>query len=108
MDIALLKTFLEVARLRRLAGGRLRQLLFSLTSNRVLGALVGVVVTVVFQSSGATTVLLIGMASAGILGLAQALGVILGADIGTTITAMLAALVMSVSALATSDWLASK
>ncbi|MBN2537576.1 Na/Pi symporter [candidate division WOR-3 bacterium] len=72
--------------LRRLAGGRLRQLLFSLTSNRVLGALVGVVVTVVFQSSGATTVLLIGMASAGILGLGQALGVILGADIGTTIT----------------------
>jgi phosphate:Na+ symporter len=72
--------------LRRLAGGRLRQLLFSLTSNRVLGALVGVVVTVVFQSSGATTVLLVGMASAGILGLGQALGVILGADIGTTVT----------------------
>jgi phosphate:Na+ symporter len=72
--------------LRRLAGRRLRELLFSLTSNRVLGALVGVLVTTVFQSSGATTVLLVSMASVGVLGLAQALGVILGADIGTTIT----------------------
>ncbi len=72
--------------LRRLAGGRLRQMLFSLTSNRILGALAGVVVTVVFQSSGATSALLVGLASAGILTLGQALGVILGADIGTTIT----------------------
>jgi len=72
--------------LRRLAGKRLRALLFSLTSNRLLGALVGAGVTVVFQSSGATTALLVGMASAGILGLGQALGVILGADLGTTLT----------------------
>ena len=72
--------------LRRLAGRRLRQLLFSLTSNRLLGSLIGVLVTTVFQSSSATTVLLVSMASAGILGLGQALGVMLGADIGTTIT----------------------
>jgi phosphate:Na+ symporter len=72
--------------LRRLAGNRLRQLLFSLTSNRILGALIGVVVTAVFQSSSATTVLLVSMASAGLLTLGPALGVILGADIGTTIT----------------------
>jgi len=77
--------------LRRMAGNRLRELLFSLTSRRVLGALVGVVVTVVFQSSSATTVLLMGMASAGILALGQALAVILGADIGTTVTVQLLA-----------------
>jgi phosphate:Na+ symporter len=72
--------------LRRLAGRRLRELLFSLTSNRVLGALAGVVVTLAFQSSTATVSLLVGMGSAGILGLSQALGVVLGADLGTTVT----------------------
>ncbi|HDQ99285.1 MAG TPA: Na/Pi cotransporter family protein [candidate division WOR-3 bacterium] len=72
--------------LRRVAGKRLRALLFSLTANRFLGVLVGIIVTTVLQSSGATTTLLIGLASAGILGLGQALGVILGADIGTTLT----------------------
>lgn len=72
--------------LRRLAGNRLRELLFSLTSNRVLGALSGVVVTLAFQSSTATVSLLVGMGSAGILGLSQALGVVLGADLGTTVT----------------------
>lgn len=75
--------------LRRLAGNRLRELLFSLTANRVLGALAGVAVTLAFQSSTATVTLLVGMASAGILGLSQALGVLLGADLGTTVTVQL-------------------
>lgn len=72
--------------LRRLAANRVRELLFSLTRHRALGALAGIVVTVIFQSSSATVSLLIGMASAGLLTLGQSLGVILGADIGTTIT----------------------
>lgn len=72
--------------LRRLAGDRLRQALYSLTANRWLGALVGIIITVIFQSSSATTVLLVGLASAGILSLTRSLAVVLGADIGTTIT----------------------
>ena len=78
--------------LRRLAGNRVRELLFSLTGNRVLGALSGIGVTVIFQSSSATITLLVGMASAGLLTLAQSLGVILGADIGTTVTVQVLAL----------------
>lgn len=77
--------------LRRLAGERLREALFALTKHRALGALVGVVVTVIFQSSSATITLLVGMASAGLLTLGQSLGVILGADIGTTVTVQILA-----------------
>jgi len=77
--------------LRRLAGNRLRQLLFSLTANRFLGALVGIGVTVIFQSSSATITLLVSMASAGLLNVTQALGVVLGADIGTTVTVQILA-----------------
>lgn len=75
--------------LRRLAGNRLRQVLFSLTANRVLGALAGILVTLVFQSSTAAVSLLIGLASVGIISLSQALGVVLGADLGTTVTVQL-------------------
>lgn len=75
--------------LRRLAGNRLREALFTLTRNRLLGLLVGIVVTVVFQSSTAVTSLLISLASSGLITLAQSLGVLLGADIGTTITVQL-------------------
>lgn len=75
--------------LRRLAGNRLREALFNLTGNRLLGLLVGIVVTVVFQSSTAVTNLLISLASSGLITLAQSLGVLLGADIGTTITVQL-------------------
>ena len=77
--------------LRRLAGNRLRELVFNLTRHRVLGVVVGIVVTVVFQSSSATTALLVGFATTGLLSLGQALGVILGADIGTTLTVQLLA-----------------
>jgi phosphate:Na+ symporter len=75
--------------LRRLAGDRLRQVLFSLTRNRLLGLVVGVMITAIFQSSNATVSLLISLASTGLLTLGQSLGVILGADIGTTLTVQL-------------------
>jgi len=77
--------------LRRLAGEKVRELLFALTRRRTLGALVGIGVTVVFQSSSATITLLVSMASAGLLTLTQSLGVILGADIGTTVTVQILA-----------------
>lgn len=77
--------------LRRLAGEKVRELLFALTRRRTLGALVGIGITVIFQSSSATITLLVSMASAGLLTLTQSLGVILGADIGTTITVQILA-----------------
>ncbi len=78
--------------LRRLAGGRLREAIFSFTRNRYLGLVVGVVVTAIFQSSGAVISLLVSLASSGLVTLGQSLGVILGADIGTTITVQLLSL----------------
>ncbi|MEO0115193.1 MAG: Na/Pi symporter [candidate division WOR-3 bacterium] len=78
--------------LKRLAGNRLRDVLFNLTKNRFLGVLVGIAVTAILQSSTATTILLVVFAASGILGLGQSLGVILGADIGTTLTAQLLSL----------------
>src|SRR6266850_2584708 len=73
------------------AGTRLRHLLSTLTGNRLKALLVGAGVTAVLQSSSATTVMLVGFASAGLLSLKQTIGVILGADIGTTITVQLLA-----------------
>ncbi|HEX9505620.1 MAG TPA: Na/Pi symporter, partial [Acidimicrobiia bacterium] len=77
--------------LQRAAGTRLRHLLSTLTGNRLKSLLVGAGVTAVLQSSSATTVMLVGFASAGLLSLKQIIGVILGADIGTTITVQLLA-----------------
>ena len=71
--------------LQKSAGGKMKQLLGVLTSHRILGVLVGALVTAVIQSSSATTV--IGFVNAGIINLTQAVGVIMGANIGTTITA---------------------
>ena len=68
-------------------GSRMKDLLEKLTRNRILGFLLGVFVTVVIQSSSATTVMVMGFINAGIMDLAQATGVIFGANIGTTITA---------------------
>ncbi len=73
------------------AGGRMRQILGSLTSNPFKGMLVGAFITAVIQSSSATTVMLVGFASSGLMGLTQTIGVILGADIGTTVTVQLIA-----------------
>lgn len=75
--------------LQKSAGGRMKQLLGILTNHRILGVLVGALVTAVIQSSSATTVMVVGFVNAGIISLTQAVGVIMGANIGTTITAWL-------------------
>lgn len=77
--------------LQRAAGTRLRHVLSTLTGNRFKALAVGAGVTAVLQSSSATTVMLVGFASAGLLSLRQTIGVILGADVGTTVTVQLLA-----------------
>ncbi len=77
--------------LQRAAGARLRTIVSSLTKNRFLGLGVGIIVTVFLQSSTATTIMLVGFVSSGLMTLPQSIGVILGADIGTTITVQLLA-----------------
>jgi len=77
--------------LTRVAGDRMKEILAKLTTNRVMGLVTGTFVTAVIQSSSVTTVMLVGFVSAGLLSLSQAVGVILGADIGTTITAQIVA-----------------
>ena len=73
------------------AGSQLRTVLSAVTSNRLKALLVGAGITAIIQSSGATTVMLVGFASSGLIRLSEALGVILGADIGTTLTVQLIA-----------------
>lgn len=73
--------------MQKTAGGRMKQFLGMLTNNRVMGVLLGALITAIIQSSGATTVMVVGFVSAGVLNLTQAVGVIMGANIGTTITA---------------------
>ena len=73
--------------MQKTAGGKMQKLLGLLTSNRFIAILVGALVTAIIQSSGATTVMVVGFVNAGILTLTQAAGVIMGANIGTTITA---------------------
>lgn len=75
------------AGLQKAAGNKLRNILSSMTSNRFKGVLTGLGVTSLIQSSSATTVMVVGFVSAGLLTLTQAVGVIMGANIGTTITA---------------------
>ena len=77
--------------LENAAGNKLKRLLEILTKNRLMGILVGALVTAIIQSSSATTVMLVGFVNAGIMTLAQTVGVIMGANIGTTITAQLIA-----------------
>ena len=77
--------------LQRAAGTRLRGILQGLSGNRLKALAVGAGVTAVLQSSSATTVMLVGFASAGLLSLRQTIGVILGADVGTTVTVQLLA-----------------
>jgi len=77
--------------LEKAAGNRLKNILELLTRNRVLGVIVGTVVTAIIQSSSATTVMVVGLVNAGIMDLYQAVGVIMGANIGTTMTAQLIA-----------------
>jgi len=77
--------------LQKLAGDRMRKILSALTNNRIVGTLVGLAVTAIIQSSSATTVMTVGFVNAGLLSLVQAIGIVLGANIGTTITAQLIA-----------------
>lgn len=78
--------------LENAAGTKLKRLLEVLTGNRFLAVLVGFVVTAIIQSSTATTVMVVGFVNAGMMSLAQAVGVIMGANIGTTVTSLLIAL----------------
>ncbi len=78
--------------LEKAAGNKMKLILEKLTSNRFLGVLVGAVITAVIQSSSATTVMVVGFVSTGMMTLNQAVWVIMGANIGTTITGQLVAL----------------
>ena len=75
--------------LENMAGDRLKSILEKITSNRIMGVFVGAVVTAIIQSSSATTVMVVSFVNAGLMSLMQATGVILGANIGTTITAQM-------------------
>ena len=74
------------------AGSRLKKIVEKLTRNKYMGALVGLIVTMVIQSSSSTTVMVVGFVNAGLMTLAQATGVIMGANIGTTVTGLLIAI----------------
>ena len=78
--------------LQKAAGSRMKNILSALTRNRLLGVLVGAGVTALIQSSSATTVMVVGFVNVGLLSLRQAVGVIMGANIGTTITSWIVAL----------------
>ncbi|MBO5453289.1 MAG: Na/Pi cotransporter family protein [Clostridia bacterium] len=75
--------------LKRLAGGKLESILSKLTANKFKGFLLGFVVTAIIQSSSATTVMLVGFVNSGIMKLGQVISIVLGANIGTTVTAWL-------------------
>lgn len=74
------------------AGSRLKKIVEKLTRNKYMGALVGMIVTMIIQSSSSTTVMVVGFVNAGLMTLAQATGVIMGANIGTTVTGLLIAI----------------
>lgn len=73
--------------LEKFAGDRLRNILAAMTKHRLYGVLTGIVVTALIQSSSATTVMVVSFVNAGLMNLAQAIGVIMGANVGTTVTA---------------------
>ena len=85
--------------LKAVAGDRMKSILAKLTGNRFMGAVTGAFVTAVIQSSSVTTVLVVGFISAGLMTLAQSVGVIMGANIGTTITAQIVAFKVTKAAL---------
>lgn len=75
--------------LQRSAGDKLRDILDKFTTNPIMGVLAGIIVTILIQSSSGTTVITVGLVSAGFMSLRQAIGVIMGANIGTTVTAFI-------------------
>ena len=78
--------------MQKTAGSKMSQFLSMLTNNRFMAVCLGALITAIIQSSGATTVMVVGFVSAGVLNLTQAVGVIMGANIGTTITAWIVSL----------------
>jgi phosphate:Na+ symporter len=101
------------ASLQRIAGERLKAIVTSLTQRPLLGLLTGAMVTAIIQSSSATTVMTVGFVNAGIMTLKQAIGVILGANVGTTMTAQLIAfkltdLALPIMAVGTAIFMAAK
>lgn len=89
--------------LQKLTGNKLRNILSAMTRNRLMGVLTGLMITALIQSSTATTVMVVSFVNAGLLSLVQSIGVIMGANIGTTLTAWIIALFgfgkLSISAL---------
>lgn len=85
--------------LQATAGQKIRRILEAISSNRIMGCLTGAGVTAMVQSSSATTVMLIGFVSAGIMSIEQAVGVVIGANIGTTITGQMIAFKLTKAAL---------
>ncbi len=77
------------------AGSKLKSMLDKVTSNKFMAVLIGVVITALIQSSSATTVMVVGFVNAGLMNLVQATGVIMGANVGTTVTSVLIALDLS-------------
>ncbi len=77
--------------LQRIAGSGLRRILEKLTTNRVVAVIAGTAITAIIQSSSATTVMAVGLVNAGLMSMQQALGVVVGANIGTTVTAQIIA-----------------
>lgn len=75
--------------LQKVAGNNMRKILAAMTSNRIAGVLTGILITTIIQSSSATTVMVVSFVNAGLLTLVQSIGVIMGSNIGTTITAWL-------------------
>ena len=78
--------------LEKISGGRLELLLERLTSNSLFAVLLGAGVTAVIQSSSATTVMVVGFVNSGIMKLSQAIGIIMGANVGTTVTSWILSL----------------
>lgn len=78
--------------LQKVAGDKMRSILGAMTSNRFKGIVTGILITAIIQSSSATTVMVVSFVNAGLLSLVQSIGVIMGANIGTTVTAWLISL----------------
>ena len=83
--------------LQKVAGDKLRSILSVMTTNRFTGVLTGILITALIQSSSATTVMVVSFVNAGLLTLTQSISVIMGANVGTTVTAWIISLLKSTS-----------
>ena len=91
LSLFLFGMFMMSDGLQNAAGNKMRAILTSITNNRFVALSIGALITMIIQSSSATTVMLVGFVQSGLMSFAQSLGIILGADIGTTITAQIIA-----------------